>query len=182
MARLHAVLVHNHDDPWQVARQHIGLVAGKLGVEKHPFAVRYHFRRRRLSVRKPPCELRERALGFALIAPAQNRDLSAALGEGACELLHHGVLPVPPTVRFPTTTTVHPRGKSRRMRASYMRWRSLTIPENTYESAFKKTAYARTQNPSTRSYTTSEVMWTKSSAARRIFLLAFSMKFNSLPV
>jgi hypothetical protein len=92
---LHPVLVHEDDDPGQVARQHVRLVAGLLAVEQHVLAVAHDPRRRLVRVGDPvPGLLPERGR-LALVAPAEDRDLAAPVPQGLGELLDDGGLARP---------------------------------------------------------------------------------------
>ena len=79
MPRLHPVFIHYHNNSRQIARQHIRLVAGVLGVEQNFMPVGHYFWRRRLPVRNPSCKPRKHAFRFALVPAAQYRNLPSAL-------------------------------------------------------------------------------------------------------
>ena len=90
--RLHAILIHQHDDARQIARQHERLVAGQLGVEQHLLAVADDARRRRFSVVEPEPPLLPQRRRLALIAAGEDGDLAATVAQGLGKFFHDGGL------------------------------------------------------------------------------------------
>ena len=88
-AGLHAVFVDQHDHAREIARQHVGLVAGLFGIEQHALAIAHHARRRLLRVREAVPRPAPEGGRLALVAAAEDGDAAAALGQRTGKLFHH---------------------------------------------------------------------------------------------
>ena len=89
-AAAHAVLAHQHDHVFQIARQHVRLVAGHPGVEQHRFPVGDDARLEIL-LRGEPCgEPLEEWEFLALVTAAQYGHAPTARLQSAGEAFHHG--------------------------------------------------------------------------------------------
>ena len=92
-AALHPVLVDQHDHVLQIVREHVGLVAGREGIEQKRFSVGDDRGGAGFFLRRKVPPFSRSAVRDAFVAAAENGDAPPAGPQGAREFFHDRRLP-----------------------------------------------------------------------------------------